>query len=69
MLITVVGQNKPGRVTFSVTDLTVPVTGMPITIGRTYDSLLRSQSGDFGNGWNLTLGPRSSLWTRPITSR
>jgi YD repeat-containing protein len=62
ILLTVAGQNKPGRVTFSVTDLTVPVTGMPITIGRTYDSLLRSQSGDFGNGWNLTIGsPRLSV--------
>jgi YD repeat-containing protein len=56
VLVTVIGQYKPGRVTFSVTDLTVPVTGLPITIGRTYDSLLRNQSGDFGNGWNLTIG-------------
>jgi YD repeat-containing protein len=56
MLVTVVGVNKPGRVTFSVTDLTVPVTGLPITIGRTYDSLLKNQVGDFGNGWTLSLG-------------
>jgi RHS repeat-associated protein len=56
VLVTVVGQNKPGRVTFSVTDLTVPVSGMPITVGRTYDSLLRNQVGDFGNGWSLAIG-------------
>src|SRR5262249_26253335 len=55
-LVTVVGENKPGRVTFGVTDLTVPVSGLPITVGRTSDSLLRNQVGDFGNGWSLTVG-------------
>jgi RHS repeat-associated protein len=54
--VTVVGEYKPGRVRFSVTDLTVPVTGLPITIGRTYDSLERDQSGDFGYGWQLSFG-------------
>jgi len=56
ILITVVGEYKPGRVRFSVTDLTVPVTGLPITIGRTYDSLERGRSGDFGYGWSLDVG-------------
>jgi RHS repeat-associated protein len=56
VLVTVVGENKPGRVRFSVTDLTVPVTGLPITIGRTYDSLEKSRSGDFGYGWSLSIG-------------
>lgn len=54
--VTVVGEYKPGRVQFSVTDLTVPVTGLPITIGRTYDSLERDRSGDFGYGWQLSFG-------------
>ena len=56
VLITAVGDYKPGRVRFSVTDLTVPIAGLPITIGRTYDSLNRAQVGDFGNGWSLDLG-------------
>ncbi|MFP4440651.1 MAG: FG-GAP-like repeat-containing protein, partial [Chloroflexaceae bacterium] len=56
ILVTVAGTYKPGRVRFSVTDLMVPVTGLPITIGRTYDSLERYAVGDFGYGWNLTLG-------------
>jgi len=55
-LVTVVGENKPGRITFDITDLTVPVTGLPITIGRTYDSLERSISSDFGFGWHLSVG-------------
>src|SRR5262249_42620979 len=46
-LISVVGENKPGRVTFDVTDFTVPITGEPIKIGRTYDSLDRNTIGDF----------------------
>jgi RHS repeat-associated protein len=56
VLITVVGENKPGRVTFSVTDLVVPITGLPIEIGRTYDSLERGRVGDFGYGWKLSMG-------------
>ncbi len=55
-LVSVAGTNKPGRMTFSATDLTVPVAGLPITIGRTYDSLNRNQVGDFGNGWSLAIG-------------
>jgi len=51
--ISVVGDLKPGRVTFTQTDLTVPVAGLPIKIGRTYDSLTRRRVGDFGRGWSL----------------
>jgi RHS repeat-associated protein len=59
VIITVAGENKPGRVTVKVTDLTVPVTGIPITIEREYDSLERNQVGDFGHGWSLEMsGPR-----------
>lgn len=53
--VTVEGENKPGRVRFSVTDMTIPVTGLPITIGRTYDSLERNKVGDFGYGWKLDI--------------
>ena len=53
-MVTVVGDYKPGRVTTTVTDFTVPAPVMPIQIGRTYDSLNRNQVGDFGYGWNLS---------------
>jgi hypothetical protein len=53
-LITVAGTYKPGRVTGSITDLTVPAPGLPISIIRTYDSLERGQVEDFGNGWALS---------------
>jgi len=47
------GNYKPGRFTSTVTDLVVPAPGMPIQISRTYDSLVRSTSSDFGYGWTL----------------
>lgn len=55
VLVNVVGEFKPGRVTFTINDLTVPVVGLPITIGRTYDSLERNRVGDFGYGWTLAI--------------
>ncbi|MCI0714024.1 MAG: hypothetical protein L0154_27965, partial [Chloroflexi bacterium] len=56
IMVTVVGENKPGRVRFSVTDFTVPIAGLPIAVGRTYDSLERNVEGDFGHGWSLAIG-------------
>lgn len=53
VLVTVVGDYKPGRVTSTVTDLTVPATGLAISIQRTYDSLNANSVGDFGFGWSL----------------
>jgi RHS repeat-associated protein/uncharacterized repeat protein (TIGR01451 family) len=54
--LTVVGENKPGRVTTTVTDLQVPVGGIPISIVRAYDSLQQGQIRDFGFGWGLSIG-------------
>lgn len=56
ILVTVSGEYKPGRVRFTITDLTIPVAGLPITVARTYDSLERNQVGDFGYGWSLDIG-------------
>jgi RHS repeat-associated protein len=56
VLVTVAGEYKPGRVHFTITDLTIPLAGLPIVIGRTYDSLERNRSGDFGYGWSLSIG-------------
>jgi RHS repeat-associated protein len=59
VIITVTGENKPGRMTVSVTDMVVPVSGIPITIERHYDSLERNLNKDFGFGWALEMsGPR-----------
>ena len=47
------GGFTPGIFTITYTDLDIPVSGIPITIKRTYDSRDRAINGDFGNGWNL----------------
>ncbi|MBD2168527.1 putative Ig domain-containing protein [Calothrix membranacea FACHB-236] len=46
-------QNKPGSFALEFTDLSIPLTGIPIEIQRRYDSLDAKFSGDFGYGWNL----------------
>ncbi len=56
VLVNVTGDYKPGRVVFEVTDFTLPIAGMPITIGRRYDSLEKDKDGEFGHGWSLTIG-------------
>jgi len=61
--LTVQGDYKPG-VTTTVTDLVVPAPGLPIQIQRTYDSLTRSTSSDFGLGW--TLGVNVELQIAPM---
>ena len=54
--VSVQGHLKLGREQLSVTDLTIPVSGIPITIVRTYDSLNAGKSMDFGYGWQLSFG-------------
>jgi len=44
---------KLGNFRLSFTDLTIPVSGIPITVTRTYDSLNANESEDFGYGWQL----------------
>ena len=56
VLIVVDGEYKPGRVVVEIKDFEVPLAGLPITIGRRYDSLEKDEVGDFGYGWNLMIG-------------
>lgn len=58
IVFSVTGDNKPGRVTKFVTDLHLPLSGLPVTISRRYDSLERGKSGDFGYGWSLATSVR-----------
>ena len=50
--IDVSGGSKVGNFTLSFTDLSIPVSGLPITVTRTYDSR-DTDPGDFGAGWKL----------------
>jgi Domain of unknown function (DUF6531) len=51
--INVEGSLKLGNFQLSFTDLTLPVSGIPITVTRTYDRLTSSTRDDFGYGWRL----------------
>ncbi|WP_375492777.1 RHS repeat-associated core domain-containing protein [uncultured Nostoc sp.] len=44
---------KLGNFRLSFTDLSIPVTGIPITLTRTYDSLTSGSTDDFGYGWRM----------------
>jgi RHS repeat-associated protein/uncharacterized repeat protein (TIGR01451 family) len=63
IVVSVTGASKPGRFTRTFTDLKLPLAGIPVTISRTYDSLVRFQSGDFGFGWSLDVSASLSVDT------
>jgi RHS repeat-associated protein len=50
----VTGDLKVGNFSVSLTDLSIPVAGIPITITRSYDSR-EKQSRDFGVGWSIDI--------------
>src|SRR5262249_9525543 len=55
-LVSFAGGLKLGNFTLSFTDLSIPVSGIPITVGRTYDTLTAANPDDFGYGWRLEFG-------------
>ena len=52
--VAVEGQQKIGNFTLTYQDLSVPLSGLPIQILRTYDSRDK-RKGDFGVGWTLDI--------------
>jgi YD repeat-containing protein len=48
-------ETKPSEFSLEYTDLTIPLTGIPIEIKRVYNSLDSQFQGDFGYGWHLAL--------------
>jgi YD repeat-containing protein len=51
--VEVAGELKLGNFRLSFTDMTIPVTGIPISLTRTYDSLTSGMTDDFGYGWRM----------------
>ncbi|MBP0018314.1 MAG: putative Ig domain-containing protein [Cyanobacteria bacterium SBLK] len=51
--VDVIGDLKLGNFQLSFTDLEVPLSGIPITVTRTYDSLHANEQDNFGYGWRL----------------
>lgn len=52
--VQVTREQKVGLFTITFQDLQIPLSGIPITINRTYDSRDKGQ-GDFGIGWRLDI--------------
>lgn len=52
-IVSVADELKLGNFQLSFTDLIVPVTGIPISVTRTYDTLTSNTTDDFGYGWRL----------------
>jgi RHS repeat-associated protein len=52
--IKAVGEKKVGPFTLAFQDLTLPMSGLDVSVTRTYDSRVKTQ-GDFGIGWQMGL--------------
>ncbi len=59
------GNLKVGNFSLGFNDLQVPVSGIPITVTRTYDSRDK-RSGDFGVGWRIGISSISVNCTDPL---
>ncbi|HUQ87853.1 MAG TPA: PKD domain-containing protein [Vicinamibacterales bacterium] len=58
---------KVGNFTLTFQDLNVPMSGLPITVNRVYDSRDK-RSGDFGIGWRLDIQTLRLRTNRPMYS-
>ena len=68
-VIDVQGNLKLGNFKLSFTDLEIPVSGIPISVSRTYDSLNAGVRDDLGYGWRLEFRDtdlRTSLRPDPV---
>lgn len=49
------GELKLGNFSLSFSDLSIPVSGVPITVTRTYDSFTAAEQDDLGYGWRMEI--------------
>ncbi|MGF1498799.1 MAG: tandem-95 repeat protein [Elainellaceae cyanobacterium] len=60
-------ENKVGNFTLDATDLNIPLTGIPITVSRRYDTLQANTEGSFGYGWELVGADARISESVPVT--
>jgi RHS repeat-associated protein len=53
--VSIAGELKLGNFQLSFTDLSIPVSGIPIILTRTYDTLNANNNDDFGYGWRMEI--------------
>ena len=58
VIVNVEGNAKLGQFSLDLTDLSIPLAGIPIQVTRTFDSRNAGREGDFGFGW--TMGVRDA---------
>ena len=64
--IEVNGKLKIGQFSLAFQDISIPVSGIPINVIRSYDSF-NKKPGDFGIGWDMALGTGVKIQvTRPL---
>jgi len=51
--VSIEGAMKLGHFSITFQDLNLPVSGIPVTVARTYDTRQRHRALDFGQGWSL----------------
>ncbi|OKH29693.1 hypothetical protein NIES2119_32050 [[Phormidium ambiguum] IAM M-71] len=51
--VDIAGELKLGNFRLSFTDLSIPISGIPISVTRTYDTLTANSKDNFGYGWRL----------------
>ncbi len=57
---------KIGQFSFAFQDISIPVSGIPVTVTRTYNSFDK-ENGDFGVGWDMALASGIKVQvTRPL---
>lgn len=64
-LVQIDGMQKVGHFSLAFSDLRLPLSGMPISVERAYDSRDKRQ-GDFGIGWQLGLASARAYCTQPL---
>jgi choice-of-anchor A domain-containing protein/RHS repeat-associated protein len=52
--VSIEGAMKLGHFSITFEDLNLPVSGVPVTVSRTYDTRQRHRALDFGRGWSLS---------------
>ena len=67
--ISLESQLKIGQFGFSQQDLVIPVSGLPLPVIRTYNSLNADKSGDFGHGWTYSIADVELEHDEPFSMR
>ena len=55
IIVQINDKNKIGNYSFGFSDITIPVYTLPFTVSRTYNSISRNNSSDFGYGWKMDI--------------